>query len=191
MNTSVFDEINTQQSTLRTAFEIKSIASEEGFEWPNNKWPMLKLKEEITELKIELKAGNEKLASAELGDVLFALVDLSHRHNLNPELARKETNDRLLYRDSNNEAPNLRKAVNEFEKALITPNESAQATLGDVFFAITELAVNHKLNPDASLQETNEKFIERFLNMQDVFANEGKELKEIPLSRQIEIFRSI
>lgn len=67
---------------LRTAARVQRAAARQGFDWPKND-PRLwdKLAEEIGELRAV--RGNRRLASEELGDLLFMVVNLSRHLNVN------------------------------------------------------------------------------------------------------------
>jgi nucleoside triphosphate diphosphatase len=51
----------------------------EGFDWPDARGPRLKIDEELAELDEALAAGDAAHAGRELGDLLFAVVNLA-RH---------------------------------------------------------------------------------------------------------------
>ena len=54
--------------------------------------------EEIEELKVEVKKGNQKRIESEFGDVLFSLINYSRFINVNPEDALERTNKRFIKR---------------------------------------------------------------------------------------------
>ena len=54
--------------------------------------------EEIEELKVEVKKGNQKRIESEFGDVLFSLINYSRFINVNPEDALERTNRRFIKR---------------------------------------------------------------------------------------------
>jgi len=54
--------------------------------------------EEIEELKVEIKKGDNDRIESEFGDVLFALTNYSRFINVNPEDALERTNKRFIKR---------------------------------------------------------------------------------------------
>ena len=56
------------------------------------------ISEEIEELKIEIKNGNQHRIESEFGDVLFALTNYARFVNVNPEDALERTNKRFIKR---------------------------------------------------------------------------------------------
>lgn len=95
---SLFDGLSQSSPALLTAFQIGLRASMHGFDWAQAQEVLHKVKEEIQELEqaISEKKGEEVLA--EIGDVFFALANLSRHLELNPELALKYANQRFISR---------------------------------------------------------------------------------------------
>ena len=54
--------------------------------------------EEIEELKVEIKKGDNDRIESEFGDVLFALTNYARFINVNPEDALERTNKRFIKR---------------------------------------------------------------------------------------------
>jgi nucleoside triphosphate diphosphatase len=61
--------------------------------------------------------------------------------------------------------------------------------LGDVLFALTNLARRLQMDPAAALEATNQKFIRRFQHMEQGAAREGSNLASEPLTMQIIRYR--
>ncbi|MHB9020820.1 MAG: MazG nucleotide pyrophosphohydrolase domain-containing protein [Halothiobacillus sp.] len=57
--------------------------------------------------------------------------------------------------------------------------------LGDVLFAVTNLARRLELDPAAALEATNQKFIARFQEMERAAARDGVQLVDEPIDQQI------
>ena len=102
---SLLDKFNQGQSALNQANNIQKIAAEVGFDW-NNLEPVLdKIEEEFGECKEiigantdntlftneELEYEEQKELETEIGDLLFAVVNLARFKNINPELALLKT----------------------------------------------------------------------------------------------------
>ena len=57
-----------------------------------------KVKEEIQEFETEALAGNQERMEAELGDVLFAIVNAARLYHLIPDNALERTNQKFISR---------------------------------------------------------------------------------------------
>lgn len=78
----------------------------------------------------------------------------------------------------------------ELEQGL--DNQDAANTfeeLGDVLFALTNLARRLQIDPAAALEATNQKFIRRFQHMEQAAMREGSNLASEPLTTQIIRYR--
>lgn len=93
-----FSGIPERLPPLLQAYRLQEKAAALGFDWasPEALWP--KLQEELAELHQALRAQNYSQAAAELGDVLFVLVNLSRHLKLNPESALQKTNTKFRQR---------------------------------------------------------------------------------------------
>ncbi len=84
--------------SLLRAFEISKRAARAGFEWPSKEAVMHKVFEELNELRAaELNADKAEI-EAELGDFLFALVNLCRWLDVEPEDALRKMIDRFVRR---------------------------------------------------------------------------------------------
>ncbi|MFN2570740.1 MAG: nucleoside triphosphate pyrophosphohydrolase [Gemmatimonadales bacterium] len=64
---------------LLMAFRLQERAAGIGFDWPDAAGPMAKVKEETAELEKEQGAGRREQVEEELGDLLFATVNLARK----------------------------------------------------------------------------------------------------------------
>jgi MazG family protein len=64
---------------LLMAFRLQERAAGIGFDWPDVKGPLAKVKEELGELEKELGAARRELIEDEIGDLLFATVNLARK----------------------------------------------------------------------------------------------------------------
>lgn len=69
-----------------------------GFDWPDAGGPRAKVDEELRELDEALRAGDRAEMQRELGDLLFATVNLARKLNLDAEQALRDTTDRFASR---------------------------------------------------------------------------------------------
>src|SRR5213596_1205531 len=72
-----------------------------GFDWPDAKGPMQKVKEEIGELEVEMRdagSGMRDSLQDEIGDLLFAVVNLARKLAIDPRAALERANDKFQRR---------------------------------------------------------------------------------------------
>jgi ATP diphosphatase len=74
---------------LERAAKLQRRAARVGFDWPDAAGPRAKIDEELAELDAE--TGHERMLD-ELGDLLFAVVNLARHLNIEPEAALREAN---------------------------------------------------------------------------------------------------
>jgi nucleoside triphosphate diphosphatase len=106
---SILDTIPRTFPALMEAAKLGSKAAKVGFDWPDAEGVFAKLDEEIAELReaISDQHSNQTKGStvedpiaAELGDLLFTVVNLSRRLGVDPELALRRTNQKFRQRFS-------------------------------------------------------------------------------------------
>ena len=83
---------------LLKAFRIGEKAARVGFDWPDAQGPRAKVQEELNELDGALRDGSAAEAALELGDLLFAIVNLARHHAINPEMALRATIEKFTRR---------------------------------------------------------------------------------------------
>lgn len=87
---------------LLMAYRLQERAASVGFDWPDTAGPLAKVREEIGEVERELERPDrdpqrERLAD-ELGDLLFAVVNLARKAGVQPGNALDRTNRRFRAR---------------------------------------------------------------------------------------------
>src|SRR5919107_321200 len=80
---------------LERAAKLQRRAARVGFDWPDTSGPRAKIDEELAELDAE--TGHHRMLD-ELGDLLFAVVNLSRHLNIEPETALREANRKFEQR---------------------------------------------------------------------------------------------
>lgn len=92
---------------LLMAFRIQERAASVGFDWPDVEGPLAKVAEELEEVRAELAQAHERSGSAgpaperltdEIGDLLFAVVNLARKAGVAPGHALDRTNQRFRRR---------------------------------------------------------------------------------------------
>jgi ATP diphosphatase len=85
---------------LTRALKLTSRAARVGFDWPDAGEVLVKLDEEIRELRAELPAADPARLTDEVGDLLFVLANLARKLNLDPETCLRHANDKFSRRFS-------------------------------------------------------------------------------------------
>ncbi|GHC19476.1 nucleoside triphosphate pyrophosphohydrolase [Kushneria pakistanensis] len=93
--TSLLDDIPLALPALSRARKLSGRASRAGFDWPDHRGALEKIREELAELEVEIEAGHQENMGAELGDLLFAVVNLARHLNIDPEQALRGTGQRF------------------------------------------------------------------------------------------------
>ncbi len=97
-NPSILDSIPITLPALQESNKIQKKVAAVGFEYKNNKEAVDKVYEELNELENEIKNNNKKRIEEELGDLIFATLDISRKLNLNPETILKKSNKKFKMR---------------------------------------------------------------------------------------------
>ncbi len=95
---SIISDYSEQTPALQNAKRISEQASSVGFDWKDAKLAFEKVEEEIKELKQELNESNKEKIEEEIGDLLFAIANVSRLLKINPEFALKKTNKKFKKR---------------------------------------------------------------------------------------------
>lgn len=80
------------------AYRLQERAAGIGFDWPDAKGPMDKVKEETAELDRATGNGQREAIEAELGDLLFAAVNLARKLGVEPSQALERANAKFTQR---------------------------------------------------------------------------------------------
>ena len=97
-NKSVLEGVPKSLPAIVKAFRIQEKVRGIGFDWDDKSQVWEKVLEEIEELKVEIKKGDNDRIESEFGDVLFALTNYARFINVNPEDALERTNKRFIKR---------------------------------------------------------------------------------------------
>ncbi|WP_214000456.1 nucleoside triphosphate pyrophosphohydrolase [Arsukibacterium sp.] len=90
---SVLDNIPQAMPALSRANKLQKRCATVGFDWPSVDGCWDKVKEEILEVE-QTAPGSEALAE-ELGDLMFALVNVVRKHKLDPETVLRAANSKF------------------------------------------------------------------------------------------------
>jgi ATP diphosphatase len=86
---------------LLLAYRLQERAAEVGFDWPDTAGPVAKVREELAEVEAELPvtdAGNQDRLHDEIGDLLFAVVNLARKIGVQPGSALDRSNRKFRER---------------------------------------------------------------------------------------------
>ena len=83
---------------LIAAMKMSTKAAKAGFEWENAEGVWLKFEEELAEFKEALQTKNQEHQQAELGDLLFTVINIARWYDLDPSMALQGTNQRFIQR---------------------------------------------------------------------------------------------
>lgn len=92
---SVLDHVEPNLPALARAQGLRDAAAQVGFDWPNAVAVFAKVDEEVAELKTAAGSAEQR---EELGDLLFALVNLAHHLGTSAEEALQQANDKFTRR---------------------------------------------------------------------------------------------
>lgn len=109
---------------LQRAEKLQKRASSVGFDWPEASQVLDKIEEEIAELREAMTQDSLTNIEDELGDVMFAMVNLARHVKVKPEMALRSTNAKFERR------------FNFVEQSLLQQGSSLQQTDLDTMEAL-------------------------------------------------------
>jgi nucleoside triphosphate diphosphatase len=77
---------------LSRALKLQAKASKVGFDWNDPRAVLRKIREEADEIEAELARAQSNKAATEVGDLLFAVVNLARHLQADPETVLRQTN---------------------------------------------------------------------------------------------------
>lgn len=96
--TQVLKEVPGNLPALMRSFKVQQKAAQVGFDWDDINDAMEKVKEEVRELEQAYNRGAGSDIEEELGDLLFAVVNVSRFLKVQPELALTATVNKFIRR---------------------------------------------------------------------------------------------
>ena len=106
-NTSLSSKLSRIARTMppiSATMKISKKAAAVGFEWENVEGVWDKFREEIAEFEYAIEHEDKARQESELGDIMFALINVARWYDLDPLIALQETNHRFVKRFSQVEA---------------------------------------------------------------------------------------
>ena len=121
--TRLLDDVATTLPAMLRAVKLQKRAARVGFDWPDAEQVMDKIKEETAEVEAELNQNTPQhpRLQEEIGDLLFAVINLARKLDIDPEDALKSTNSKFTNR------------FNYIEESIVSNNKTMEnATLDEM-----------------------------------------------------------
>jgi MazG family protein len=96
--TSIFDGIPSSAPSLSYADAVQRKAAKLGFDWPDVDGALPKIAEEAGELRDAAASGDAEHVREELGDLLFAVVNVARHLDVEPEAALRAATQKFRTR---------------------------------------------------------------------------------------------
>lgn len=90
--------VHRSQPALTEALKLQERAAKVGFDWSEAEPILDKIEEEVRELREALQAGHPEKVADELGDLIFAMVNIGRHVSVDPENALRGTNTKFRRR---------------------------------------------------------------------------------------------
>lgn len=97
-NRTVMAGVPAALPALVKAFRIQEKAANVGFDWESPEQVWQKVREETEEVAEAIAAGRQADIEAEMGDLLFSIINAARLYKVNPENALERTNRKFLAR---------------------------------------------------------------------------------------------
>ena len=97
-NNRVLDEIGHKLPALMRAQILQEAAAGYHFDWPDALPVLDKIEEEIEEIRAAIKTNEADHIKSEIGDLLFACINLARHFELDAESALRQTNEKFIRR---------------------------------------------------------------------------------------------
>jgi tetrapyrrole methylase family protein / MazG family protein len=95
---SILDEVPIHFPALLEALKVTTKAAKVGFDWRNKEDVFEKMSEEVDELHDAIESGEREKIDEEIGDLLFVIVNLARKLDIEPETALKRSNRKFRRR---------------------------------------------------------------------------------------------
>ncbi|MBL0373919.1 nucleoside triphosphate pyrophosphohydrolase [Rhizobium sp. KVB221] len=91
-------DVHRAQPALTEALKLQEQAAKVGFDWSEPEPILDKIEEEIAEFRAALASGDKAKIADELGDLIFAAVNIGRHVGADPEMALRGTNTKFRRR---------------------------------------------------------------------------------------------
>ncbi len=117
---SVLADVPIGLPALTRALKLQQKASRVGFDWNDTRAVIAKIREETDEIEEALESGSREATADEIGDLLFAAVNLARHAAVDPEAAVRGTNRKFERRFAYIEAALARRGASAADADLAT-----------------------------------------------------------------------
>lgn len=97
-NKRVLEGVPDALPSMVKAHRIQDKVRGVGFDWEEKEQVWEKVKEEVAEVEVEIKAGDKDKMEGEFGDLLFSIINAARLYDIDPELALARTNQKFIRR---------------------------------------------------------------------------------------------
>lgn len=97
-NKTVLSGVPDALPSMIKAYRIQDKARNVGFDWEKKEDVWDKVREELGEFEAELRKGDKKNSTRELGDFIFSIINAARLYHLNPDNALESTNRKFISR---------------------------------------------------------------------------------------------
>ncbi|MEM7417059.1 MAG: nucleoside triphosphate pyrophosphohydrolase [Gemmatimonadota bacterium] len=114
----ILDGLSAGLDPLTRAHRMQEKAAGVGFDWPDREGPAAKVREELQEVMDEVEAGSADRIGDEVGDLLFAAVNLARHVGTHPTNALARANQKFQARFTRLEELANERGLDMFEASL-------------------------------------------------------------------------
>ncbi|MGB0205703.1 MAG: nucleoside triphosphate pyrophosphohydrolase [Neptuniibacter sp.] len=94
-DSKVLDDVPRALPALSRAAKLQKRAAQVGFDWSNAEDVLDQIEEELQEVREAIRSGNKAAVLDEMGDMIFAQVNLARHLGVSPEDAVRSTNSKF------------------------------------------------------------------------------------------------
>lgn len=98
LESTVFANIPDQLPSILRALKLQKRAASVGFDWATTEPVVAKIREELAEVEAEIAKADQQALEGEIGDLLFAVINLARHVQVNPDHALRRTNQKFQQR---------------------------------------------------------------------------------------------
>ncbi|MFW5980247.1 MAG: nucleoside triphosphate pyrophosphohydrolase [Halanaerobiales bacterium] len=95
---SILDDVKKDQPAAIQAYKLQEKAAGVGFDWEKTEDVIKKIEEELMEVKEAIREKDDSYVEEEIGDLIFAVINLARFYNVNPEMALLRTIEKFKKR---------------------------------------------------------------------------------------------
>lgn len=132
--------------------------------------------------------GQQERTPSALDGVALALPALTRAVKLQKRAAREGFD----WSDAEAVFPKIDEELDELRQGIAAGDQAnIEEEMGDLLFAITNLARKLGVDPEAALRASNDKFVRRYQGMEDVAGRSNVRLADLSLDEQEAIYREV